>query len=1467
MNLNQIVEEYKKEHVLNLYLQHPDEITRDYTKENDMRDDYEGREVLELLQNAVDEVEIDGKIHIGLKGDILTVANTGVPFDFDGVKSLMKSNLSPKRLKKNTIGQKGLGFRSLLNWSNSISVYSSDLSIRFSETFRKSYFECANINEPTALLVAPEVIKNIDKEGFDTVIIVKLLSDDKINEVKRQLHAIDKYTLLFLNKVNELTVRIENKVIQFKRESNDNLIFISENDEQFTFNTFSKKGVINSKNYEIVIAYDEFITQKDNKLYSFFETNINFPIKWKCHVTFDLETNRNSIKKNDDNMFLLNELANFICEKAEELKGNDGYPYEVFDSLLKTNDFPNGLTIKGVDFNDTFQEALINAEVLPTYSGEKIALVHNPIFYESVPFFFKDIKNDKILIESNDSDRNEVLYDFCSRFKEASLIEVINKNSTDWDIPQCVSVFLWWEREFYQAENLPKLIKAVDGQYIDADTIVYFVRGRKLNIPSWSKIYQMDSSYEQILKNQIMEIDSIREELENEQIIERIIARNSGRNRFSNERKIIPHIVFRDADASTILSPVNSSVEDNYKNAKLFLRWLWENYSNNKNWTAPIEVTFNLPSNENTVEKATKLYFNDRYDSSLAEKIFIDENNKPFINIEEVNIAQDDIFEFKEFVSKLGVLDFPLFVEKEILDSDFIDSFDKDFLTSKLPRNEINPRDPYLRNVYFNVIKDLDKILANLTIPEIFQWVSSDSKLYDELNLKHPGKITFNYTAKVQAYRYASFNDYSKSYIKHVFHNSKWLQIDGKKFSPNQCVFEYNGLDIYDLVPTINNDFIKNLSRMMNITQKEVRDFLVEIGVNNSVTGLKSNDFYQLMLKLPTYDESGQISEKIYREVIENDTNLSFNSLNYRKFIEEGYVFTKNHDGKKYNLASDSYFSSSIQVNVGNYHIMCTPLRNGSFEVFNRVFGVRKFEEKYQVVRDSITYHTQDKAFQQYFKEFVTYARAWTERNDNIKRRLENIRVRIASKVILLDNDESQSVKNDYMLINNKNSWIIYVNKENDLDYRQISKCIEELFAQVANTTNSDIPNQLGELFRDQEGREFLVEKHFGTIDVINQVFQNQIRVSLASSLDLKYESFVLDDIDFNQFSSISNSSKLITLLSNHKKDLSDIKKSGFAYTESIDLRQYYFSVIKNYISLNEEKYMSSLFFQYESRDISEKKKFYEEYLKFKSFNLRVENISNSIYFDYKKEVLARFPILGIDSDYIDVNSTYNTNFNMILANHDYEKFADFLDENIEFKSLVYFLDHKIKTMVTDAYIKTIEMPDFIESDQSSVLDTKSDKVVVTRSIIIPSTLRNGERREISFKPNTKSTIDKRNMVKQKNGKDAERLVRDKLKPDFPSLKWTSENSEIPSERNTSKLYDMEYLKNEKKYFIEVKSALYTFIMSRQEYIFAKSNSENYELYLVDLKKKKIDGPHSLKEFESSKIATEFQFFFKKLKT
>ena len=114
--IENIISSYKKEHP---------RIKAEYSRENELERSYKGREILELIQNAEDELtdELPKEVYISFDGDILSIANYGEPFSEDGVISLMYSNNSNKKnRKKKVIGNKGTGFRSILGWADEIII-------------------------------------------------------------------------------------------------------------------------------------------------------------------------------------------------------------------------------------------------------------------------------------------------------------------------------------------------------------------------------------------------------------------------------------------------------------------------------------------------------------------------------------------------------------------------------------------------------------------------------------------------------------------------------------------------------------------------------------------------------------------------------------------------------------------------------------------------------------------------------------------------------------------------------------------------------------------------------------------------------------------------------------------------------------------------------------------------------------------------------------------------------------------------------------------------------------------------------------------------------------------------------------------------------------------------------------------------------------------------------------------------
>ena len=141
--------------------------------------------------------------------------------------------------QKNQIGNKGLGFRTTLSWSDKVTILSGDLSVSFSKSNSKSILEdllsrnpliekqikkrYQKMQEAIAVFRCPEIIESMELpeqcSGFDTLIILDLkekvlLNGQWVNTVKvveQQLEkSIDTDVLLFLNNLNKIIIKTPN---------------------------------------------------------------------------------------------------------------------------------------------------------------------------------------------------------------------------------------------------------------------------------------------------------------------------------------------------------------------------------------------------------------------------------------------------------------------------------------------------------------------------------------------------------------------------------------------------------------------------------------------------------------------------------------------------------------------------------------------------------------------------------------------------------------------------------------------------------------------------------------------------------------------------------------------------------------------------------------------------------------------------------------------------------------------------------------------------------------------------------------------------------------------------------------------------------------------------------------------------------------------------------------------------------
>ena len=210
------------------------QLEKDYGDEIERKESYHGREILELLRNVDDAYQSlieEGKgnkgdkvtAYISLDNDVLTVANTGTAFNYESIKRLSVGHASQKGDRY--IGNKGTGFRSVLNWAKEVEIYSDGYNFRYSKRFATSCFNQIDKskiasqlkNKPDLclpILSVPEWIEDKDdkrtKQEKEYNTVIKIIIDAETQNDKQgvleQLDGLDMNILLFLPNITEIKV-------------------------------------------------------------------------------------------------------------------------------------------------------------------------------------------------------------------------------------------------------------------------------------------------------------------------------------------------------------------------------------------------------------------------------------------------------------------------------------------------------------------------------------------------------------------------------------------------------------------------------------------------------------------------------------------------------------------------------------------------------------------------------------------------------------------------------------------------------------------------------------------------------------------------------------------------------------------------------------------------------------------------------------------------------------------------------------------------------------------------------------------------------------------------------------------------------------------------------------------------------------------------------------------------------------
>ena len=175
---------------------------------------YKTRALIELIQNADDAASTNFGIH-SVEGGFI-VGNNGRDFTTDDVEALCRSGSSNKQRGANTIGYRGIGFKSVVNIANKISVFSGEYSFCFDRVKTRLALQ-SNVDVPLIRVPHPidenqstlkdQVFELKSKYEYNTVFVFQ----DVIKEISfEELSSLDRSSLLFLNNLRAVFIDFQN---------------------------------------------------------------------------------------------------------------------------------------------------------------------------------------------------------------------------------------------------------------------------------------------------------------------------------------------------------------------------------------------------------------------------------------------------------------------------------------------------------------------------------------------------------------------------------------------------------------------------------------------------------------------------------------------------------------------------------------------------------------------------------------------------------------------------------------------------------------------------------------------------------------------------------------------------------------------------------------------------------------------------------------------------------------------------------------------------------------------------------------------------------------------------------------------------------------------------------------------------------------------------------------------------------
>jgi len=1436
----------------------------EYNYEKSLIDDYNGRQLLELLQNvddayrdkvtySKDDIDEFIEVDITFENNILSIGNTGTAFTAETIERLCEGGASSKSY--NNIGNKGIGFRSLLNDAEWIELYSANFSIRFSEEFSNKCFDEYRtypiimeqlkgwVKEYPLSFPVMRCPQEIDKfeHKYDTLIKIKLKEDNinkGSNSIKSQLEQPFYKSLLFLPYINQIKIKTDDVIMKFSKISDDysSYIEIYENGKLIEKNDYilRKKMIkVSDKDAELIIAVPNDLNYDfgNEKLYCYFPIrNALTPVNAIIHAPFKTNSSRDNISPDNKNInhTIFFELQKFIKETAEYLARDNKGTLASNMVTLRSN---YALWAKDAfDLNENYLDILSSAKILETVNDDFISIDDKPkqIKIEYPTCFEGGFFGDLLKYIKSDSTKNfieriasHVGYEEIE-FDSDDLKNRINQSNGTWSKETNVDVFIWWNENIGKDKQTPNLLFNTENEYVRNDDVIFLPTSTGISEApkdlDWVKLCILNKEDIDILvsriKNEYLERwESIKDKYTSKELTGdmRTLASYSD-NYFSLKFK-------EQASSVQMISTINTQI-DSFDKSKSFTVWFFRNYFNKMESDSTLSnIQFRFPTNTNQFIQRDRIYIGEEYDNKLAIKLFKETNNVPLYDFKN-DFSEDELKLFTDFILKCGVKKFPRFELTVLEDYRFssTNKYDKSFL--RYISNKyyyINYNVNYLTTGY---IDNFDNLIKSLNTEEIVEWLEKDFSLNSILKSSEKSSV-----AKQASNHYGDHFS-TNEYIKFILNKTKWITIDGNQYSPNDIIL-YDRLG--DLVSSLygikTNDLIKLIGR----------DLFENLDFRRKLTDYSDNQIHKILSELSDKTGTEVVSRKLYREIIYNKKEVM---PKYK--MDDFKVLCK--DGNYYDSSEVMYADKKVSKSVQDKFNFIDINVRLSIETIKNWLNVDRYTVQYQY-KHHVLHSALTEEFSTELIDIKTCVKSVIDDNDGNVYKTKRVSIVPCIEIVCVDIDDSDTPIEfeDYFYIEEGGIYFIKI-PSNITSMSKLRKdtvftlTIVEIFKQALTL---EIDENLLELLvsRDKHGKQDKIKNNYGK-DRWSEAYKILFAEDPLNLLVYDYfdkNEYIIDKrIDFTGRLNDAEIENLILGLAKIDKDINDI--NSLDRLLNVDIRPYLLSKVRETKEIRKEEYENKLFNNLLKKGKGDQREYFRNIQDYNRFEPLLQDIDNSILFDVNDYLERHFSILREDEPVKSYKDVYKENYELLNPENLY---VGDIQNNNDIRTQIYFLWEEEFKQWLDKKEKESDEPKISENEvYAEYKNTIPTKVDIEHKEHMAKKKRKNLR-EVSWNDDQEN---KRNKYKKIKGNKAELLIYNVLCEQYGSNNVTPISEAfvalgiLKAGQSKSGNYDIKYKDSEGKvFFVEVKSGEGNqFFITEAEYNFAKANPDLYKVYLVN---------------------------------